>query len=566
MLSGRHGLAAWCALLLAGAPAQARDLYVSTTGSDAGTGSATSPFRKIQKGADALQPGDVLHVQPGTYKEKIVVRRSGSASGGWVTIQAEGAVTLSGLGVSGSDMIRLENQSWVRIKGFEIRDNKNVSDGSGVRVTGAGDHIEIRNNKIHEIRGHDAMGITIYGTNSQRAISDLVIDGNEVYDCDPAESEALTLNGNIERFAITNNKVHDVNNIGIDMIGGEDVVADPTKVPRDGVCCGNEVWRARSSYGGGYGAGIYVDGARDIIIERNVVHECDLGIEIGAENPGIVTRGVVVRDNVLYANDKAGIVFGGYDQDRGRVKECRFTNNTLYKNDTKNTGNGEIWIQWAEKCRIENNVFFAGSQSLIYNAGPGSKDNQSDYNAFHLDAGAASAKFVWRDVSRTGFTKHVSGSGQDSHSQFASPRFVNAVSRDFKLAAGSPAIDRGNPGFAAGSGETDFAGAPRVQGGRVDVGAFESAGTAPVTTTRPATPPSTPGFLGALTGPTLEQEATGADVEKLQRLLNAKGYLVSVDGDFGAKTFEAVKKFQRSRGLEDDGVVGPRTWRALGEP
>jgi len=48
-----------------------------------------------------------------------------------------------------------------------------------------------------------------------------VIDGNEVYDCDPAPSEALTLNGNVDGFQVTNNVVHDVNTIGIDAIGGE---------------------------------------------------------------------------------------------------------------------------------------------------------------------------------------------------------------------------------------------------------------------------------------------------------------------------------------------------------
>ena len=38
---------------------------------------------------------------------------------------------------------------------------------------------------------------------------------------------------------------------------------------------------------------------------------------------------------------------------------------------------------------------------------------------------------------------------------------------------------------------------------------------------------------------------------------------IDADGDFGDLTEEAVKTFQRTRGLLIDGVVGKETWRAL---
>lgn len=46
---------------------------------------------------------------------------------------------------------------------------------------------------------------------------------------------------------------------------------------------------------------------------------------------------------------------------------------------------------------------------------------------------------------------------------------------DFHLAAGSPCISAGDPEFAAGPGETDIDGEPRVQGCATDMGADESA-------------------------------------------------------------------------------------------
>jgi peptidoglycan hydrolase-like protein with peptidoglycan-binding domain len=51
----------------------------------------------------------------------------------------------------------------------------------------------------------------------------------------------------------------------------------------------------------------------------------------------------------------------------------------------------------------------------------------------------------------------------------------------------------------------------------------------------------------------------------LQIDLNQKGNIhVEVNGEFDQKTTDAVKAFQRSRGLPADGVVGPQTWRELG--
>lgn len=64
---------------------------------------------------------------------------------------------------------------------------------------------------------------------------------------------------------------------------------------------------------------------------------------------------------------------------------------------------------------------------------------------------------------------------------------------------------------------------------------------------------------------TLAPGANGADVERLQRALNDKGFSPgAIDGDYGPGTQAAVLAFQRSQGLLADGVAGPRTLNALG--
>lgn len=57
----------------------------------------------------------------------------------------------------------------------------------------------------------------------------------------------------------------------------------------------------------------------------------------------------------------------------------------------------------------------------------------------------------------------------------------------------------------------------------------------------------------------LKLGSKGKEVEDLQKYLKIK-----VDGDFGPKTKEAVKKFQKSNKLVVDGIVGEKTWNAMG--
>ena len=48
--------------------------------------------------------------------------------------------------------------------------------------------------------------------------------------------------------------------------------------------------------------------------------------------------------------------------------------------------------------------------------------------------------------------------------------------------------------------------------------------------------------------------------------LNTLGYKTGgLDGIFGGRTEEAVRNYQRSRGLAADGIVGCNTWRSLQE-
>lgn len=77
----------------------------------------------------------------------------------------------------------------------------------------------------------------------------------------------------------------------------------------------------------------------------------------------------------------------------------------------------------------------------------------------------------------------------------------------------------------------------------------------------PKPAPKWPGRYLKLASPFMH----GSDVHYVQQRLDAHGWELKVDGQYGPKTRDAVRTFQDHHKLTDDGEVGPLTWRALAE-
>lgn len=66
--------------------------------------------------------------------------------------------------------------------------------------------------------------------------------------------------------------------------------------------------------------------------------------------------------------------------------------------------------------------------------------------------------------------------------------------------------------------------------------------------------------------PLLSQGSRGPFVREAQTLLRNRGFDPGpIDGIFGTRTRSAVIAFQRSQNLTPDGIIGVRTWTALGK-
>ena len=99
--------AAMC--LLAPAAARAAELHVATSGNDANPGTQAAPLRTIQRAADLAQPGDVITVHEGVYRERVNPPRGGESDAKRIVYQAAPGEKVE---IKGSEVVK----NWVKVQ------------------------------------------------------------------------------------------------------------------------------------------------------------------------------------------------------------------------------------------------------------------------------------------------------------------------------------------------------------------------------------------------------------------------------------------------------------------
>ncbi|PKR82788.1 DUF1565 domain-containing protein [Heyndrickxia camelliae] len=430
-------------------------LYVALNGNDHNEGSKSKPFRTIEKATAEATAGTTVFLRRGTYKEKLVVKHSGTKSKPVIfKAYKEEKVALSGKNLKDVEgntaLVTIHNKNYVTIHGLMIQDlTTNLTNETvmGIYVTGNSKHIVLENNHVQHIETHadegNGHGIAVYGTGSMK---DIKIVNNTVQDLKLGSSESLVLNGNIDGFKVVNNKVRRSDNIGIDLIGYEGVSKDKNvDYVRNGVVKNNNVYEISSygnpAYGKDYSAGgIYVDGGKNIAIEENTIYKCDIGIEATSEHAGKYADNIHINNNTIYNNFYTGISIGGYDKERGGTKNSIISQNILYRNDTKKLEGGQILLQHDTKNNvIERNIMTAGpSRLFIVNYFKTNQNNILQRNIFHKESRKAGI-WVWKDEEYTSFSKFKNASNSDEKSSYLDPKYENATHYDFSLKKNSPA-------------------------------------------------------------------------------------------------------------------------------
>ena len=462
------------------------------------------PGQSIQTAVNQAVAGDTVRVLAGTYTQKVVVSKSGTASS-LITLKGDPGAIISGLGLRPVDregLITIRNASNVRVEGFDVGYFTTPGGATpvGILVEGRGTNVQVVNNKIHDIKNTNACttsscsegahGLAVFGTDTT-GYKNILLQKNEVYRNVLAYSEALVINGNVDGFEVLNNDVHDNNNIGYDFIGyeGECNGCGELDRARNGVVRNNRAANNSSAtnpaYKGSLAAGgFYVDGGRHIVFDGNVSTGNDIGFEFASEHTNTWSEDILMFNNFIYRNKAAGLALGGYDTTVGAARRINVTNNSFYKN--KGWGTEVVFQQKVTNSTFANNIFYgAGTLAENYKTlGSGYSGNVWGTNLW------------WGTASST--------TNLPGNRVIANPMYVAPDSGNLYLTATSPAIDAGVSGvpistwtapvfsryYPAGaipaSGTVDYGGGVRITG-TLDLGADEYSGAPPVTT-MPASP------------------------------------------------------------------------------
>jgi|GEM_PF-587291 len=465
---------------------QKNNFFVSTTGNDENPGTLASPWRTIQKAVTTVGPGSIVNITGGTYYEGINVTVSG-APDQYIVIKNynDEEVIISGNNTP-KELMTLYGVSYIKIKGLTFADCLG-SYSVGLKISTSSDeashHIEVESNTFRNLYADAstttyppnvyAGAITVAGYHPSKAIHDIIIKGNTVRDCRTGWTEAIGITGNVDGFIVTKNVVTNTGNIGIDASGHWGISSDPnTDYARNGVISENRVSYCKSLVEGG--AGIYLDGSSNMLVEKNISHNNVYGITIGCEIANKSVSNNIIRNNVCYHNEAFGIGLTAWSPQGRIIKDCQIINNTTFGNATESTKKylGELALISTESITVKNNIFYStNSYSNILYVDDKADNLQLSFNNYYCSS--PNFNFFWKGTTYSDFDQYKNAKGNDLTSAFCDPLFTNIESFDFQLEASSPCIDAGDTGYTPSANELDLNNKNRKVGDCIDKGAYE---------------------------------------------------------------------------------------------
>lgn len=438
MRRGRWLEICWYALLsavaLAANLARGGQFYVAPGGSNANPGTAAAPWATLQHAADRVAPGDRVVVRPGNYKG-FYLDTSGTAAAP-IEFFAEPGVLIDVPtdGAGNRDGINLESASHVVIDGFAVSGMPRA----GVRSVGLPGALA----SFVTIRNVCASNNGYWGIFTGH-VNDLLIENNQT--SGSTIEHGIYVSNSGDRPVIRGNRSWGNRSNGIHMNGDKSAGGDG--VISGAVVSGNTIY----DNGLGGGSGINMDGVQNSRIENNLIYNAHAsGISLYQIDGGGPSSGNVVVNNTIHqaADGRWALNIQGIEDDDPATVGA--INNTILNNI------------------LVTQHSFRGAIDISADSLPGFV---SDYNAVvsrFTTNGSASV------LSLAGWRTQT---GQDAHSLVATPAalFANWAAGDYRLKAGSPAINAGTNTLAPA---VDLFGAARPAGG-VDMGAIEFSSASP---------------------------------------------------------------------------------------
>jgi hypothetical protein len=364
-----------------------------------------------------VRPGDVVHVEPGSYHENVSIRRSETAVSriAFVSDTKWGA-KVTGMKSTPTIDIRA---NYVDLIGFEVT---NPHGFVGIQVTGnggIGSYDRVIANHVHDIAGACILKLCRPGMKSGGGAG-IVVSDNLNHDDD-----------------VIGNLVHDIG----DPLNPQNADIDH---------------------------GIYVElggdlsfpsaGSYSAKVENNIIYNI--------EGDGITswhcTSNMIVTNNTIVGAGVQGILLSASYQDCKKGQRGKPNASSVVANNIL-VGNG-----WHSVCSPE-----VIRRHLCVRKDVGGGCGLRAYHAVHarlmnnLSYDNRCNKVV---SGRLGVEPDVAASSTISGNLVGDPMFVDPQRYDFHLRRGSPAVDHGTSFDAP---NTDFDGSARPQGAGYDIGAYE---------------------------------------------------------------------------------------------
>jgi hypothetical protein len=339
-----------CSFLSSAAPVQADQATTNTPIIVTPAADPRANARMVQNAIDkaVAENGGTIEVQPGIYRGIVYIPKSAHdiALQGMTAGNQRAVFDMKGESASDTGVINVNGGADIKIDGFEIRNFVLGDPPAGIIVSGGAKNVTLSHIEIHHIgsayNGSQPIFIRGDGGTQATAITGLVITDVYVHDVRLGQNETISVNGNVDGFVVEHNTIENVDNIGIDAIGGEDNSSNPKlDKARNGIIRFNLVRNIDTNRNPTYprndesAAGIYVDGASDIQIEYNDVEDTNRGIEISAEHHGLTARNIEVKNNILRGNHMAAVTLGPGEPGDGRVDNVQIENNQFDGNGTR---------------------------------------------------------------------------------------------------------------------------------------------------------------------------------------------------------------------------------------
>lgn len=411
--------------------------YVSKTGSDAGSGSSSSPWLTIQKAANTMIAGDMAIVLSGRYSETVTTVRAGSA-GGPIVFRGQGASLLR---------VKLHH-AFNYLENFEITGTDSPN-GAALHV--AASNLRITGNQFHSINTNTYGILTVLATGRVPLpyVTNLYIAGN---------SFRRVFGHNIcvfaDRSLIESNRI-------------SETFMDAFRI-----------WGEYTTVRGNIISNIYVEGSnhpdviqtfnagtdhysRFIVFENNqslnsYCQPCNLS---NSTNPNL---GDWTFRNNLFAHI--------YGQGNVGIPRVRWINNTFYR-VASNLNYAVTFLKQVdfdgEDGEVFNNAFVecgkfdSGTFGFYYTAAAITNRFTADYNYVAGHGPAYGSKSGFKEM-------HGVNGGN--------PWFANLSAHEFVWTSNSPAIDRA---LAQSDFNYDIRMVRRPVGSGWDIGAYENGMTTP---------------------------------------------------------------------------------------